>query len=521
MIDLNFKRIISLSLSILLVFAVSACGKQDGKKTESGTSSSPDSDTKIEPISSVKGEGDKEGVVFVGDDSYVTPERMRKLNGGHTSYSDEKTLALTDEITNAKDSIKVSGNTYYISNNGKDTNDGKTPQTAWKSVKALSVHRNLIRSGDAVLFQRGGIYRGNFAVTSGVTYGAYGEGEKPCIYGATTNAANSDWRRTSVENVYALYINSTDIGLMVYNHGEHHSTKIMTSVWDLRDDFEFYHDLKKSVLYVYSSKGNPRDLYYDIELCENVHIITVNSKVKDVTIDNLTIKYGGAHGIACKSLVENITVTNCEIGWIGGSIQSGETRWGNGIEFYGGVSNSKVSNNWVYQCYDTGITPQYGNYAVETAVNLEFTNNLIEYCTMSLEIWWSLKDRETGLHIDNPDAKMENIMISDNIMRFAGYGFGKERPDPARTGHIISSAQSMNRANNVVIKNNIFDTSTHQNVYYQANKTEWIPKFEGNTYIADKDTNIFFIKDVATVKADTSAERAAKKVDATATVILK
>ena len=519
---MKFKKIISLLLSILLVFVVSACDKGDnGGKGDATTSSGSSSNLKVTPISSIKGEGEKEGVVFVGDDSYVTPERMHKLNGEHTSKSDEEALALRDEITNAKDNIKVEGNTYYISNNGDDTNDGKTPQTAWKSIKALSVHRNTIRSGDAVLFQRGGIYRGRFAVTSGVTYGAYGEGPKPCIYGATTNSANADWRRTSIENIYALYLNSTDIGSIVYNHGEHYSTKILTSVWDLRNDFEFYHDLKKSILYVYSSKGNPRDLYYDIELCENVHIITVNASVKDVTIDNLTIKYGGAHGISCKSLVDNITITNCEIAWIGGSVHSGETRWGNAIEFYGGVSNSTVSNNWIYQCYDTGITPQYGYYSPEVVNNLAVTANLIEYCTWSFEVWWSIKDRNTNQYFDNPDVKMVNITVSDNIMRFAGYGFGKQRPDNERIGHFISNVQAFNRAENFVVKNNIFDTSARQLVFYQAHNEEWLPKFEGNTYIADDGITIFYLKNIATVIADAAAESGAKKIDKTATVILK
>ena len=44
------------------------------------------------------------------------------------------------EIRNTKDidGRDICGYTYYVSNDGDDSNDGLTPQTAWKSLKKAS-----------------------------------------------------------------------------------------------------------------------------------------------------------------------------------------------------------------------------------------------------------------------------------------------------------------------------------------------------------------------------------------------
>ena len=59
-------------------------------------------------------------------------------------------------------------------------------------------------------------------------------------------------------------------------------------------------------------------------------------------IDNLCLKYGDCHGVG-SGTNEGLTITNCEFGWIGGSIQGESifgrnhpTRFGNAVEIYGG-----------------------------------------------------------------------------------------------------------------------------------------------------------------------------------------
>lgn len=47
-----------------------------------------------------------------------------------------------------------------------------------------------LKSGDAVFFERGGLWRGYLDCAEGVTYSAYGQGEKPRIYGSPENGAD-------------------------------------------------------------------------------------------------------------------------------------------------------------------------------------------------------------------------------------------------------------------------------------------------------------------------------------------
>ncbi|MBV8251366.1 MAG: right-handed parallel beta-helix repeat-containing protein [Chitinophaga sp.] len=87
-------------------------------------------------------------------------------------------------------STVVTTTRYYIDNNGSDSSDGKSPSTAWKTlskVNAVTFH-----PGDSVLFKRGGSWTGTLVIKSSgtsdarITFGAYGDGEKPQIIGNNT-----------------------------------------------------------------------------------------------------------------------------------------------------------------------------------------------------------------------------------------------------------------------------------------------------------------------------------------------
>ena len=93
------------------------------------------------------------------------------------------------EIFNAKDELVIKGTTYYVSNSGDDNADGRSPETAWKTIDR--VNHSWFYSGDGVLFKRGDIWRGKTVQTMpGVSYGAYGTGDKPKFYGWDENMAD-------------------------------------------------------------------------------------------------------------------------------------------------------------------------------------------------------------------------------------------------------------------------------------------------------------------------------------------
>ncbi|MFE6997820.1 right-handed parallel beta-helix repeat-containing protein [Microbacterium sp. NPDC057659] len=77
--------------------------------------------------------------------------------------------------------------TFYVSPNGRDTADGHTPGTAWRSLDRVNATE--LDPGDRVLFAAGGRWDGQLAPqgsgTAGapITIGAFGTGAKPLIAG--------------------------------------------------------------------------------------------------------------------------------------------------------------------------------------------------------------------------------------------------------------------------------------------------------------------------------------------------
>ncbi len=389
---------------------------------------------------------------------------------------------------------------YYISDEGSDLNDGLTPETAIKSLTHLNSLD--LKEGDCVMFRRGDLWRGQLKAKRGVTYTAYGKGEKPRIYGSPYDAAKEGkWIETETENVY-MYDAAlpNDIGTLVFNHGEKHAFKVMmireedgstfhietrepfSSYRDLKRDLEFYHDYKgEQRIYLCSTEGNPAERFSSIELLTKGHIALAAS---GVTFDNLCLKYCGSHGIG-SGTTKDLTVTNCELGWIGGSIQSENifgrnhpTRYGNAVEIYGGCDNFMVSNCYIYQIYDAAITHQHQGDVSETLImrDVLYSNNLIEDCVYSIEYFLAREDTPQTHY-------MENILIANNLMRRSGYGWGKQRPDKETPAHIKSWSHHINHASNFTVANNVFDRGTHDLLNIAAAEKEWLPTLENNTYI--------------------------------------
>ena len=80
---------------------------------------------------------------------------------------------------------------------GDDPLDGLKPETAWRSL--ARVNRAALAPGDRVLFQRGQTWRGQLVPQSGdasgvITYGAFGEGNKPVLLGSMAADRVEDWQ---------------------------------------------------------------------------------------------------------------------------------------------------------------------------------------------------------------------------------------------------------------------------------------------------------------------------------------
>ena len=134
---------------------------------------------------------------------------------------------LKQEILNAPDCLEIKGTTYYVSNDGCDDNDGLSAETPWKTlVKASEAD---LKEGDGVLFRRGDLFRGKVATKPGVSYGAYGVGEKPKLYGSDKNLADPAlWTLWDADHhIWKLNEKILDTGTLVFNDGEYHSYKLI------------------------------------------------------------------------------------------------------------------------------------------------------------------------------------------------------------------------------------------------------------------------------------------------------
>lgn len=431
------------------------------------------------------------------------------------------------EIIKAKDCLNIQGTTYYVSNDGDDNNDGLSVDAPWKTLNQVSMAK--LQYGDGVLFKRGDLFRGKVKAQNGVTYGAYGKGEKPRFYSWESPLDDPLlWEMFDCEHsIWKLKEKILDVGTLVFNEGEAHCRKLIPSYRDgqflCRDYEEKLFDMKEEMtkdldlfwyfdgnlstkpskgedfpipvpdeglgeLYLRCDKGNPAEVFEKIEALARVHMFNAPD-AKDVTIDNLCIKYVGMHGIAAGGQVENLTVTNCEMGWIGGCIQhySGTdpnylqgrrgsvTRFGNAIEIYGSCDGYTVQNNYIYEVYDAAITHQITTSEKIWQRNIEYTGNLIENCVYGIEYFLDQIEGER-------ESIMENVMMKNNFIRLSGYGWGQQRHN-IHTPALIKGWSYVNTAKNFIIEDNIFDRCAYRMLHLVALKEEYCAQMNGNTYI--------------------------------------
>ncbi|MBQ8311544.1 MAG: hypothetical protein IJX80_11090 [Clostridia bacterium] len=433
------------------------------------------------------------------------------------------------EILNAKDCVPIQGISYYVSNHGNDANDGKTPASAWRTLARVSDAELCV--GDAVLFRRGDLFRGAIRTRPGVTYAAYGEGEKPKLYGWDKDLADPAlWTLCNAEqHIWKYNEKILDCGTLVFNSGEAHSRKLIPSyingqfvcrddesrmfdmACEMTEDLDivcFYTermDTKPSKgedfpvpvideesygdLYLRCDKGNPGDVFTSVEALPRRSMLRVGDNA-NVRIDNLCLKYIGLHAIAAGGVCNGLHVTNCEIGWIGGTIQhywgtdpnypegrrGTVTRFGNGIEIYGGCDDYVVENCYIYQVYDAGITHQVSTYNGSFFMkNIRYADNLIEYCVYGIEYFLDKINGDTASYI-------ENCEMCGNIIRHSGYGWGQQRHNKHTPAHIKGWSYE-NTAHNYSIHDNILDRAAYRMVHLVAKEPESCPVMYRNTYI--------------------------------------
>ncbi len=434
-----------------------------------------------------------------------------------------------EEIKNTPnmDVSDISGKKIYVSPYGNDTNSGLNEDSP---VKTLTKANSLVSSGDVVLLERGGEWREKIIGKKGVTYTAYGTGAKPILNGSVDNGADSKkWTlvyedsNTGSKIWKYHYEDWLDVGEIVFNEGEGYALKDLPDCTtdgkyvvygnrqleydytkELDKNFEFFHNISgkytsdgyidcnnsKGELYLRCDNGNPGKVFRSIEFVTRGANITCSGNT-NVTVDNLCFKYSN-FGISAGT-TNNLTVTNCEFYWIGGSIQTYSmrsgvaTRYGNAIEIYGGVDGYLVDNCYFYEIYDAAVTHQVGEQDQNLKMdNITYSNNVMDKCQYSIEYFFG------GAKTAGSDVVRNgtNILFEGNLCRRAGYGYGSTRRDVFSQRHIRSGG-SRNEFYNFRIENNIFDRSVYELTQTTCTLDETRPTFDGNIYIQGIGNRIF------------------------------
>ena len=453
------------------------------------------------------------------------------LSPARERAEDEEYLAQVEakkqEILNSASEYEATGHIYYIANDGDDNNNGRSAKYPWKTLERST--QEGLQPGDVVLLKRGDLWREILRCVRGVTYSAYGEGEKPRIYGSPENGAGVEkWTLYYDQDgvkIWRFHHELYDCGGIVFNEGESYALRVF-SCWDgekavvmnqtekpfdmieqLDQNHHFYLDYapfaegKKVPLddtwqlngsiYLRHDEGNPGEMYESIEFISSPYQYGgigagLAETAGDNVLDNLCLKYSvmpGVFGFYPNSR-ENI-IQNSEVAWIGGStLRLDIHNWaaGEGIRLLG---NSAAVHNYVYQCFDGGINvePDLGDTLNGTQFeNIRIEDNVIEYCNSGFFLSGISWESETT------DGVLRNIAIRSNDVLYSGYGWSGD-PDydfgwkhPTVVGNAVLLGYHDYPVENYVFESNTFYKAKHAMVLLPEFSKEK-PLFTGNRYL--------------------------------------
>ena len=295
-------------------------------------------------------------------------------------------------------SLPAYATTYYVdATNGNDFNNGLSPETAWKTIS--KVNSMDFKPGDTILFKRGESWREQLIVPSSgeegrpITFGAYGEGEKPIIHGGTTIPSDG-WSGPNENGVYT-YSYSGIIWFVAEDNNLIPHASDATCI-----DGNWYWDEVNQILYYKPTSGTPSD--HIVDRVTRPNCINLYNK-HHISIQNLNVMLSvdGMIGSAKTHSITDITISNCEIS---------KCRWGIKFEGRNGNNNSNIvilNNNLT----NNGESIFLGTYDEnnETHKNCSIIRNTIENTgiTTGSEYW------EEIIHGDMEAIGLQNLNNSD------------------------------------------------------------------------------------------------------------
>lgn len=422
---------------------------------------------------------------LLSKDSYTPTEpTYEEISDELLSSFEAEIESRRDEIFNTESELlpsDIKGTAYYISSkNGDDSNDGLSPETAWKTTRnTYTLHAggivmldNILKEGDGIFFERGGVYTATHSSNGratpyildtfeGVSVGAYGEGEKPVLTMALDYEGTTEWQATEWENVW-LYDGSEtllhkddtygSIGNIVVTakdgtvgHGiqvlvgnredPYHPTRKTAQLGYVTNGFEVFYSgdcvfdspgcLKNNLEYFCNKNTGEVFIYCDLGNPANVYESVILSQSGACVLDKqraTDILYDNISfrygGEFAFYLFEttNLTVQNCTFEWFGGCVQ------GNNTTIYGG--GLQTFNDVDHIVFRNNYANQCLDAAFSTQGSGYIMNDVtIEDCVLlrsnsSIELW---------NYMDNSPRILSNYKMSNNLCGYTGYHFGNQK----------------------------------------------------------------------------------------------
>lgn len=420
--------------------------------------------------------------------SWASSSPITLISGADLTFGGAESAAtsMKSTISGASDTVKnQSGTKIYVSENGNDSNSGTSSSAP---VKTIAKVNTLTSNGSIVLFERGGVYRTDVALDlkSNVKVGAYGTGAKPVISGSIKNYAESTVWTSTDGCIWQTNIGEDHIGGVVFNDGESIGNW-KNDIKSLVSNGDYYYDTTEGILYLFLDQHKPSAYFDSIDISTTPHLIyeTKASPVSNVKIENIEFSHTSLTMLdfhQCSS----ITITGCKFSWGGGATDSKGVRCGNGIQFWISIDTASITNCHFYQIYDAAFTVQGHSDDKNNYRNVTFQNNLVEYCSYNLEFWCGNDDSSVNDGYQ-ATAIMNDISVSNNIFRYSGYGFGKQRSATYSQAYILAYDFDPDRIMTfgLTISNNIFDCA--RSYYFNAKNAYDDITFSGNTYYQSSD----------------------------------
>lgn len=296
---------------------------------------------------------------------------------------------------------------YYVSQQGLDTNDGLTPETAWKTIDKVNA---TVKASDEIRFRRGDTFYGRIDTPNGTdpekptVYTSYGEGARPVI-SAYKVIRKGAWTKHA-DNVYKIDLTNTELfdgcvddngnAGIIKADGKLYGNKLF-ALDALAKQWDFYtSDEDNKTLFVYSEKC-PDEIADEIKICCRTACLTVHNCVRVTEIAFIGSGACCIHG----SSLRHVYIGHCDIHEVGGSRLDGfgtlnNTRYGNGIEWWSDSRYCIVEYCNFSEIYDVAMSLQGPQTAGQKWEECHFSHNTVWNCSQAFEIWSNGFDEGTG-----------------------------------------------------------------------------------------------------------------------------